>query len=485
MKELVRYLLFLVVASLVLACGGGGTDVAGGGIGGTGISSGPISGFGSIFVAGTEWETGEAEVRIDGEPYSETDLRLGMQTLVRGTKSEAGATGTATSVDVDNAVEGPISAILDVQMDGEGVLEQVTFEVLGRTIVADRGTAFTDGISLEELETAQGQWVEVSGVPDVGGAIRATRVEMEDAPGPGEPQAVEVEGVVSGLQQATGDFSLGSLVVVVQGSGNPDCPGPTLYPHGMPAEGDSVEVKGVLLPAGELCASRVEVEEEIEDSDEFDIEGIVTAVVDANTFSLGDLTVVTDASTLFEPSGLVVAPGMELEVEGPLAGGVLTAQQVEQRASVEIEAFVDSLVGAGPDFVVLGLVIQVFPDGGTEVKDGLLPVPDDRVKVKAVDNGAGGLSAVEVEVKSGGPERARLEGRVDFVGVFSNGSGSFSIQGVVVGVDTATDCLDVLEAPIPCSDFFAALEVGDLAKATDETNPFVFDDVAHSVRLDD
>ena len=60
MKELVRYLLFLVVASLVLACGGGGTDVAGGGIGGTGISSGPISGFGSIFVAGTEWETGEA-----------------------------------------------------------------------------------------------------------------------------------------------------------------------------------------------------------------------------------------------------------------------------------------------------------------------------------------------------------------------------------------------------------------------------------------
>ncbi|NRA09492.1 MAG: hypothetical protein HRU02_15165, partial [Myxococcales bacterium] len=171
MKELVRYLLFLVVASLVLACGGGGTDVAGGGIGGTGISSGPISGFGSIFVAGTEWETGEAEVRIDGEPYSETDLRLGMQTLVRGTKSEAGATGTATSVDVDNAVEGPISAILIVEMDGEGVLEQVTFEVLGRTIVADRGTAFTDGISLEELETAQGQWVEVSGVPDVGGAI--------------------------------------------------------------------------------------------------------------------------------------------------------------------------------------------------------------------------------------------------------------------------------------------------------------------------
>ena len=103
-------LLFLVVATLVLACGGGGggTDVAGGGIGGTGISSGPISGFGSIFVAGTEWETGEAEVRIDGEPYSETDLRLGMQTVVRGTKSEDGATGTATSVDVDNAVEGPI-----------------------------------------------------------------------------------------------------------------------------------------------------------------------------------------------------------------------------------------------------------------------------------------------------------------------------------------------------------------------------------------
>ena len=106
------------------------------------------------------------------------------------------------------------------------------------------------------------------------------------------------------------------------------------------------------------------------------------------------------------------------------------------------------------------------------------------VLVEAVDNGAG-LTAVEVEVKSGGPSRARIEGRVDSVGVFASDSGSFSIQGVVVCVDAATDCLDVLEALIPCADFFAALEVGDLAKATDETVPFVFDDVAHSVRLDD
>ena len=34
----------------VVSCGGGGSQIAGGGIGGTGISQGPITQFGSIFV---------------------------------------------------------------------------------------------------------------------------------------------------------------------------------------------------------------------------------------------------------------------------------------------------------------------------------------------------------------------------------------------------------------------------------------------------
>ena len=48
-----RILIAFLTLALFVACGGG-SDVAGGGTGGTGISSGPISGFGSVFVAGTK-----------------------------------------------------------------------------------------------------------------------------------------------------------------------------------------------------------------------------------------------------------------------------------------------------------------------------------------------------------------------------------------------------------------------------------------------
>ena len=434
-------------------------------------------------MAGTEWATGEAEVRIDGEPYSETDLKLGMQTLVRGTKSEDGETGTATSIEVDNEVEGPISVTpMPIERsDGEGVVEEVEFVVLGQVFIADATTAFED-ISLETLAAAVGEWVEVSGVPDVDGVTHATRVELEDTPAAGE---VEVEGVVSGLQ-GNGDFALsdGGLMVFVRGSGNVECEGATTYQHGQPADGDSVEVKGVrvLLSDTEICADRVEVEDEIEDVDEFEIEGIVTAVVDANTFMLGDLTVKTDASTLYEPVSLVVALGMEVEVEGQLADGVLMAEEVEQESDVVIEGEVESFVDAGPDFFVLGLPIQVNENGGTQLD--VTPGVGVSVKVKAVDNGAGDLTALRVEPGPG--NRARIKGRVDAVGAFGSGTGSFSVQGVTVDVDeSVTICEDIEGEEIPCESFFGDLEVGDIVKARDTTMPFSFDDAADQVEFDD
>ena len=53
---------------ILTACndGGGGGLLAGGGIGGTGISIGEISGFGSVIVNDVEFDTGEAEVVVNG-----------------------------------------------------------------------------------------------------------------------------------------------------------------------------------------------------------------------------------------------------------------------------------------------------------------------------------------------------------------------------------------------------------------------------------
>ena len=72
---------------LLAACGGGGGgDIAGVGTGGTGtisstVSVGPISGFGSIIVAGVRFDDTTATVTDeDGTVRSRDDLKLGMKT---------------------------------------------------------------------------------------------------------------------------------------------------------------------------------------------------------------------------------------------------------------------------------------------------------------------------------------------------------------------------------------------------------------------
>jgi hypothetical protein len=70
-----------LLALLAAACGGAGH---GGGIGGTGIVFGAISGFGSVIVAGVEFDSSSAIVTLNGENVEETALALGMVVTVRG-----------------------------------------------------------------------------------------------------------------------------------------------------------------------------------------------------------------------------------------------------------------------------------------------------------------------------------------------------------------------------------------------------------------
>ncbi|MCU7855552.1 MAG: hypothetical protein KZQ79_07650, partial [Candidatus Thiodiazotropha sp. (ex Lucinoma borealis)] len=54
-----------LIATLYSCGGGGGSQVADGGIGGTGVSMGRVTGFGSIFVNGIEFETDNASFTVN------------------------------------------------------------------------------------------------------------------------------------------------------------------------------------------------------------------------------------------------------------------------------------------------------------------------------------------------------------------------------------------------------------------------------------
>jgi hypothetical protein len=475
-----RFIALVVTLSLIAGCGsGGGTDVASGGIGGTGISSGPVGGIGSFFVTGTRWSVAPAgTVVIDGQPMTENDLRLGMVLTVEGERSQGGAIGEASRVVFDDDVEGPVDTLIPIDGDaGTSADDEIFFTIFGQGVLADRATIFANTDFDDFRLSAAGWVVEVSGLADLdstfGDVVRATRVELRALAPISGATPIELEGPIQNLGGAS--FEIRSVSIRIN---DPACGATTI--DDPIQDGDRVDVEGLFLsgmPNEAVCARVVDRDEPLPDGDGFEIEAIVTSIVNATRFVLGGITV--DASgASFEPMGLQVAIGMRLEVEGELQGGTLIARQVEQRGSVRIEAVVTSV--ATDSFVVLDQVIQT--DAATEFNPGL-PAVTDFVEVRAVENGLGGFTAIRVDVEPNvDADRVRLRGRVEELDV---PGGSLTILGIQIPTKPATECRLADGALVACATFFATVEIGDVVQATDDIGPFESFDVADELEIED
>jgi len=310
----------------VIACGGGGGSLAGGGIGGTGITSGSVTGFGSVFVNGIEFETDGASRDVDGEvdisngSDDDTVLGIGMVVTIFGTVNADGVTGTAERIEYDDEVEGPVT---DEQDDGDP--DTRTFNIFNVTVVVDRAT--TVFASTDYGDLAENDLLEVSGYFDVGGKLLATRVE-----GKGklvlDVSEVEIKGEVSSFDSNSSSFELLGLDGIVITFDNA-----TVF-EDLPdsvANGQFVEVKGTVME-GSIFASRIKLKDEGfgYDVDRISIEGIVTDFFDISNFSVSGQRV-NASSAAFDPSSLEtsLADGDRVEVEGALVDGILEAREVE------------------------------------------------------------------------------------------------------------------------------------------------------------
>jgi len=305
-----------LVVGLVVACGGGGgANFAG--IDRLGVTNGTITGFGSIFVNGVEYETGNGtSFVLDDSPGTESELRVGQVITINWVSNDNGATFRAEDVTYDKTLEGPVTSI------NAGAQ---SFVVLGQTVVVDAGTSFDADSGSNDLTDLAGlvvgDNVEVSGLIDATGVIRATRVERQVA-----GDKLEVRGIVSELTATT--FNINDQVVNYATA--------TLSGFsGQIAAGDFVEAKGdTVNGSGQLVATEVKLEDEGlpsgGDGDEGELEGFVTDF-DANSpsrFSVNGAPVVTDAAT--EVTGGVVALNARVEVKGIFnAVGELLADTIE------------------------------------------------------------------------------------------------------------------------------------------------------------
>lgn len=422
----------------MVACGGG-TQLAGGGIGGTGISQGPITGFGSIFVNGVEYDTTHATVIKDGSAATQGDLQIGMVVTVDGS-IDSSTTGTAATVTYAKELEGPITAVTTNSLT-----------VLGQTVVVDNLTkiviAGLASPSLSDLHV--NDTVEVSGLLNSAG-LRATYIAKKPS-----RADVELKGVITATGVTT--LTVGAQTVDIGG----------LVLSFTPALGDYVEVKGT-LNNGALVATSVERESRsLGDAhkDNAELKGFVTDFTSGSDFVVNAQRVQTSQATGYKGGTAAdIKPGVLLEVEGQLANGVLLATKVSFEDNLVLEGTV-AVFGGG------ALTLVEYPDFTIEINPTLtsgagLTISGGsyvRIHGRPLEPGcATAICVLATELETPGTTtEAELQGAVTAVS-----APSITVMGVTVDTSGFVDH-DFSGAGVTGrTSFFNTIKVGDLVEVS-------------------
>jgi hypothetical protein len=317
-----------IVVVGIAACGGSSNNNGGANTTPNAFSQGAVQRFGSVFVNGVEWRTQGATLRTPDDStttrtlQNETEIRgslhEGEQASVRGRLDADGKHGQATEIETHSRVSGVVS----------GKTAGGDFVVGGVKVSTDASTKHYDASGAARADVANGDNVQVSGVPDDKGGLRATAVKARSA----ADAQTEVRGYV--LAGSGSNFSLaqnpgGTAFVNVAGG--------TFV---TPPAGSFAEVKGTsdgATPIPTITLTRpARVEDELKADAQFEaeVEGIVAAGTLAD-FTVNGRRVTTNASTTFIgiPVGSTAAAefavGIKVEAEGTVASdGSLTAAKV-------------------------------------------------------------------------------------------------------------------------------------------------------------
>lgn len=298
----------IALSMLVAACSGG-SSVAGVGSGGSGVAEGSVSGFGSVIVAGVEYDDTNASV-VAENAQGQTDVteaKLGQRVRIKHSK-----TGVADTIQVLPQLRGTASSAQDAQ----GV-----FQLLGQTVqvvsASDTQNTVTvlDGLtsvaSGDELEV-HGNWVFDS--TRNYSILVATRIEKLSA----AADPVMVSGVVRALS---------SNVLTLD-----DANGQTLQYANLPSSLAAQSLVTAWLPRSALNSTP----------------WAVTRLVDASPdFSANEqLTLNTQITERDSTNGEIRVQGMRVKFSGTLPsigstvqisikrdGNTFTAVSLEQRQS--------------------------------------------------------------------------------------------------------------------------------------------------------
>ncbi len=491
-----RLLILSLTLLLIPSCGNGGgssssSQVAvSGGIGGTGISRGTITAFGSIFVNGVEWDIDTATITLDGLPATEDDLALGMVVSVEG--EVEGETGSATNVDFEDEIEGPIEVVGPVI---PGSPRTRTISILGVIIVLEEGTTIFDNALAGDFNfdnLSAGQVVEVSGFRVSQSQIIATRVERKSDVILGSTE-IELKGVISDYD-GDNKFRIGTSEI-------------TFDPDGITTDlsdlnngiedGLFVEVKGILETATSIRATQIEEEDEdFDEETELSLEGIITSFTDLSNFHIGSVQIDASEAELQPNDPTLFKEGVRVEVEGTIENGILKAKELQVRAgeshvSGEVEASGIDLENQSMILVDISIQINsttVFEDDLSEEKGSSSTGGFKFEDIKAGDFiEADGLEVdgilIATKIKRAEPEKIKLKGRVQ---EFDLNAQTLTILGLTIPTNSETEFEDRFGNKFPTSDaFFNTISEGTILEIEDEDEDLTSIDFADEVEIED
>ncbi len=456
MHKYIEFILFpsLIALSVILAgCGGGSPE----GSAYTTSSRGIITGFGSIYVNGVKYSTDHAEIEFDDDvDADDSNFRIGQIVTVTGVIDDSGTSGTASHINYENEVQGPIVNKVPDSLDpliG-------TMDILGIQILVNQDTRFDDGLTFADF--INGDFAEISGfVTDTG--ITATYIEKQS---PGSEE-VEIVGNIEMLDTDLGTFEIHGFPVVYDITDLDD--------DLVLEEGLYVEVKGNLDGSQTtLIATEIEAEDDStgDDHHEAEIQGLVSNYDSTTqTFYLGVIKV--DASSaILEPATLDLSadPAPEVEAEGYWLDGVLIADEIEQKGQkIEISAVTTATdASAGTiTFNFNGTDIIVRVNHQTEMEDdtgsttGTFTLSDlsvdggDYVEIEAFNDGSGDINAVELDRKS--IDEVKIQAPVED---YDSESQSVTLMGIDFDLSSVSSYKNAADQTISDIDFFGALSDG-------------------------
>ncbi len=441
----------VVVAGLLLSgssqCSFGGHDFGPGSSTTTAqMTIAPISAFGSVFAAATEFADGGATITLDGAPVGESLLRPGQVATVVGSVTSASSgtvTATATSVTVTDKLVGPVSAIDPATG---------SFTVLGQTVYVTGDTSVGPGFAIADVAGFPvGSVFVIDGYRTSSGLI-ATRI---DAPRSG--QTFQVAGRVSGLDGFVHSFSINGTTIDY---GNASGGLPTLVTNGSYV----VASGGVVTNATTLQPTLIDTATEAAGGGSGDngvVHGAVTRFASSADFDVAGQAVATTTRTAFTHGALSdIAADRELEASGTYSSaGVLTATTIDvtPAATFRVVGPVQSLSQSAATLGIAGLTLTTdvrtrWDDQSLDVKAfglGSLAL-GDWVEVRGLP-GTGMAASARIVERRAQPSPAFVELQ-DVPTALS--SPDFTLTGISIDARTAS-FTDAAGRALSQSSFFA------------------------------